>query len=162
MSSDTTATANADVLAETIAHEYLALAALLEAAGPDVWDASSLCEGWRTREVVAHVTMPVRYSGPDFMAELEAAGGDFTRLSNTVATRDAGLPTARLLADLRSDQLHCWQPPGGGMDGALTHCVIHWLDIVESVPLARRVPDDADCAGPFTRRRPVDAQPLRH
>jgi hypothetical protein len=26
------------------------------------------------------------------------------------------------------------------MDGALTHCVIHELDIVEAVPLERRVP----------------------
>ena len=43
-----------------------------------MWDAPSLCEGWRTREVVAHMTMPARYSGPAFMAELEAAGGDFT------------------------------------------------------------------------------------
>jgi hypothetical protein len=28
------------------------------------------------------------------------------------------------------------------MGGALTHCVIHGLDIVESVPLSRRVPDE--------------------
>jgi len=28
------------------------------------------------------------------------------------------------------------------MDGALTHCVIHGLDIIEGVPLVRRVPDE--------------------
>ena len=60
-----------------------------------MWDAPSLCEGWRTREVVAHVTMPARYAGPAFMAELEAAGGDFTRLSNTVAARDGALGTGQ-------------------------------------------------------------------
>ena len=43
-----------------VAEEYVALADLLDSAGPGVWDAPSLCEGWRTREVVAHVTMPVR------------------------------------------------------------------------------------------------------
>ena len=68
-------------------------------------DAPSLCEGWRTREVVAHMTMPARYTGPAFMAELEAAGGDFTRLSNTVMARDGTLPTVSLLADLRSKLL---------------------------------------------------------
>ena len=47
-----------DALHATIAEEYGALAGLLEAAGPDVWDAPSLCEKWRTRGVVAHVTMP--------------------------------------------------------------------------------------------------------
>jgi uncharacterized protein (TIGR03083 family) len=129
------------ILPADIAAEYVALADLLGAAGPAVWDEPSLCEGWRTREVVAHVTMPVRYSGPDFMVELEAAGGDFTQLSNTIAARDGALPTERLAADLRSEELHTWQPPGGGIDGALTHCVVHCLDIIEAVPLPRRVPD---------------------
>jgi uncharacterized protein (TIGR03083 family) len=126
--------------AYAIASEYEALADLLEAAAPAVWDAPSLCEGWRTREVVAHMTMPARYDGPAFMAELQANGGDFTRLSDTVAARDGALPVAALLADLRSPLLHAWQPPGGGEDGALVHCVIHSLDIIEAVPLDRRVP----------------------
>jgi uncharacterized protein (TIGR03083 family) len=141
MTTETTMTKNDDGLVPGIAEEFLALADLLAAAGPQVWEEPSLCAGWRTREVVAHVTMPVRYAGPAFMAELEAAGGDFTRLSNTVAARDGALPTDRLLADLRSDVLHRWQPPGGGEDGALTHCVVHCLDIIEAVPLSRRVPD---------------------
>ena len=129
-------------VAAAIADEYRALADLLEASVPAVWDAPSLCEGWRTREVVAHMTMPARYSGPAFMAELEAAGGDFTRLSETVAARDGALGAASLIADLRAEALHGWQPPGGGMEGALTHCVIHALDIIEAVPLDRRVPDE--------------------
>jgi uncharacterized protein (TIGR03083 family) len=126
---------------DAIAEEYGVLADLLGAAGAAVWDAASLCENWRTREVVAHVTMPARYDGPSFMAQLEAAGGDFTRLSDTIAARDGGLPADVLLADLRSPVLHGWEPPGGGAGGALTHCVIHALDIEEAVPLRRHVPD---------------------
>jgi len=126
---------------DAIAEEYGALADLLEAAGAHVWDEPSLCERWRTREVVAHVTMPARYDGPAFMAELEAAGGDFTRLSDAIATRDGALPADTLLNGLRSPVLYGWEPPGGGSDGALTHCVIHALDVEEAVPLARRVPD---------------------
>jgi uncharacterized protein (TIGR03083 family) len=128
-------------LHDTVAAEYSALADLLEGAGEDVWDAPSLCEKWRTREVVAHMTMPARYDGPAFMAEIAAVGGDFTRFSDTVAARDGALPVPTLLADLRSPVLHAWEPPGGGADGALTHCVIHELDIGEAVPLPRRVPD---------------------
>lgn len=124
-----------------IADEYGALADLLEEAGAGVWDAASLCEHWRTREVVAHVTMPARYDGPTFMAALEAAGGDFTRLSDDIASRDGELPVETLLADLRSPVLHGWEPPGGGAEAALTHCVIHVLDIAEAVPLPRRTPD---------------------
>jgi uncharacterized protein (TIGR03083 family) len=125
-----------------VAEEYGALANLLEDAADEVWDAPSLCEGWRTREVVAHVTMPARYDGAAFMAELQAANGDFTALSNAVAARDGALAAATLIANLRSPTLHEWQPPGGGVTGALTHCVVHQLDITEGVPLARRVPDD--------------------
>ncbi len=135
-------TQHTECVAGWIADEYLALADLLEVAGPLVWDEQSLCEGWRTREVVAHMTMPVRYEGAAFLAELEAAGGDFSRLSNTVAARDAALPTDRLLAGLRSEALHGWQPPGGGVDGALVHCVVHCLDIVEAIPLPHHVPED--------------------
>ena len=153
MTSGTALHTDAD-LAAAVAEEYRALADLLEVSDPAVWDAPSLCEGWRTREVVAHVTMPARYAGPAFMAELEAAGGDFTRLSNTVAGRDGSLPPGALLADLRSEVLHAWQPPGGGLDGALTHCVIHELDIVEAVPLERRVP-----AGRITRVLGIVAGP---
>jgi uncharacterized protein (TIGR03083 family) len=142
MTADAAYPTGGEDLASTIAGEYLALTAALEEAGPAAWDAPSLCVGWRTREVVAHMTMPARYDGPAFMAELAAAGGDFTRLSDTVAARDGALPAATLLDDLRSPVLHAWQPPGGGMQGALTHCVIHALDITEAVPLDRRVPDD--------------------
>ena len=142
MTTDTSMTGHGEELVTGIAEEFIALAELLEEAGPQVWDAASLCEGWRTREVVAHVTMPVRYAGPAFMAQLEAAGGDFTQLSNTVAARDGALPAGRLLADLRSDVLHRWEPPGGGRAGALTHCVVHCLDVIEAVPLSRRVPDE--------------------
>ena len=38
-------------------------------------------------------------------------------------------PADDLLADLRSPALHAWQPPGGGAAGALSHAVIHSLDV---------------------------------
>ena len=129
-------------LAAEVADEFLTLAALLGAASPDVWDVPSLCEGWRTREVVAHMTMPARYSVPQFMATLEAAGGDFTAMSDAVAAEDGALPPSTLLENLRSEVLHAWEPPGGGALGALTHAVIHGLDFTEAGPgIERRVPD---------------------
>jgi uncharacterized protein (TIGR03083 family) len=135
------AESDADLTSE-IADEYRELADLLESAPASVWDAPSLCEGWRTREVVAHMTMPARYGTEEFMAEMAAAGGDFTRLSNTVATRDGAAVPASLIGDLRSETLAAWEPPGGGQLGALTHVVIHGLDITEAVPLGRTVPAD--------------------
>ncbi len=125
----------------TIAGEFLALADLLDRLPDSGWDTRSLCAGWRVREVVAHMTMPVRYTPEQFGAELQACGGDFTRLSDTVAGRDAALPTGTLVADLRNPALHRWTPPGGGQSGALNHVVIHSLDITEPLGAGRRPSD---------------------
>ena len=105
------------------------LADLLAAADAETWDAPSLCEKWQVRHVVAHVTMAARLTPEQFGAEMAAAGGDFAVLSDTVAARDGALPPAALLAALRSPVLHAWQPPGGGAAGALSHAVIHSLDV---------------------------------
>ena len=99
-----------------------------------------MCEGWRVREVVAHTTMPARYSPEQFMAEVQAAAGDFTRVSNTVADRDGRLPSGVLLGNLRDEVLHRWTPPGGGAHGALNHAVIHTLDV--TVPLGKTTCSD--------------------
>jgi len=114
---------------------YIALADLLESAPAGTWDAASLCDGWRVRNVAAHMTMPVRLTPEQFGAEMAAAGGDFTTLSNAVAARDGQLPERVHLDAFRSPQLHEWQPPGGGPAGALAHAVIHSLDI--TIPLDR-------------------------
>ncbi len=114
---------------------YAKLAELLENAAPTVWNEPSLCQGWRVREVIAHVTMPARLSVEQFGAELAAAGGDFQTLSNAIAERDADRPIAEHLANLRSAVLADWQPPGGGAIGALNHAVVHSLDVTNAVGL---------------------------
>ena len=112
-----------------VAPTYKGLADLLTATAVDTWDAPSLCEKWLVRHVIAHVTMPARLTPEQFGADMAAAGGGFTVLSDTVATRDASLPVADLLDQIRSPRLHAWQPPGGGAAGALSHAVIHSLEV---------------------------------
>jgi uncharacterized protein (TIGR03083 family) len=121
--------------------DYLALGDLLEALPSSRWDTPSLCEGWRIREVVAHLTMPARYGEAEFMAELKDCDFDFGRLSNRIAERDGALPSSKLVSDVFSDVLHGWQPPGGGAMGALNHVVIHSLDITVPLGVQRRSPD---------------------
>jgi uncharacterized protein (TIGR03083 family) len=126
---------------DAVAAEYLDLAAILETAPESWWDAPSLCAGWRTREVVAHLTMPLRYSPPRFMEELAKANGDFNLMADRCAKRDAAALTPEQLVEaLRDHILHAWQPPGGGSEGALTHVVIHGLDITVPLGLERPVP----------------------
>lgn len=129
-----------------VAPTYDGLADLLAAAPVETWDAPSLCETWQVRHVIAHVTMPVRFTPAHFGAEMAAAGGDFTVLSNTVAARDASLPLADQLDALRSQVLHAWQPPGGGGAGALSHAVIHSLDVTIALDRPAVAPTDAAVA----------------
>ena len=118
-----------------VASEYLALADVMAAASEADWNSPSLCEGWRVREVIAHLTMAARYDQAMFMAELQARDGDFGRLSNEIAAQDAQLPTAELVANLRADTLLHWAPRGSHRN-ALNHVVIHGLDAM--VPLGDR------------------------
>lgn len=121
---------------------YLALADCVESLTDQQWEAPSLCEGWSIRDVVAHVTMPARYSEAEFMNELKGFEFDFTRLSNAIAARDGQLPTPRLTADLRCEILHHWTPPGGDQRGALNHAVIHALDIAAPLNQTHVINDD--------------------
>lgn len=126
-----------------VATTYDRLADLLDAGPTEIWDAPSLCEGWRVRNVVAHVTMPVRLTPEQFGAEMAAAGGDFTVLSDNVADRDGELPVAALSADLHAPALHAWEPPGGGAPGALNHAVIHSLDVTVALGVPPVAPPEA-------------------
>ena len=129
-----------------VAQTYQGLAELLTTTAVDAWDAASLCEKWLVRHVIAHVTMPVRLTPEQFGAEMAAAGGDFTVLSDTVAIRDAALPVAELLDQLRSPSLHAWQPPGGGTAGALSHAVIHSMDVTIAIDRPAVAPAEAATA----------------
>jgi uncharacterized protein (TIGR03083 family) len=126
-----------------VAPTYHRLADLLAAAAVDTWDTPSLCDKWLVRHVIAHVTMPARLTPEQFGAEMAAAGGDFTVLSDTVAARDAALPLVDLLDQLRSPRLHAWQPPGGGAAGALSHAVIHSMDVTIALDRPAVAPSEA-------------------
>jgi uncharacterized protein (TIGR03083 family) len=118
------------------------LAGLLSGLAPAQWDTASLCSGWRVREVVAHITMPFRTKPPRFFAGLAAARFSFNRYADTAARRDtARMTTEELLGALRDNIRHPWRPPGGGAAGALSHDVIHGLDITEPLGLPAVPPE---------------------
>ncbi|MBQ0894806.1 maleylpyruvate isomerase family mycothiol-dependent enzyme [Micromonospora sp. U56] len=131
-----------DVRAAVVA-ERAELVDLLAALPADRWDAPTLCDGWRVREVVAHTTMPFRTSVGRALMELARARGNVNRMADRTARRDAAaLSPAQLLAALRDNVEHRWTPPGGGVRGALSHDVIHGLDITVGLGLDRRVPPE--------------------
>ncbi|MEU7767315.1 maleylpyruvate isomerase family mycothiol-dependent enzyme [Nocardia sp. NPDC049190] len=123
--------------------ERTELADLLSGLDAASWDASTLCAGWRVREVVAHITMPYRVSGPRFVLGMVKALGNFNRMADRSARDDAAALTSEdLVTSLRDNIDHPWKPPGGGFTGALSHDVIHGLDITVALGLDRSVPQD--------------------
>jgi len=63
-------------------------------------------------------------------------------MSDRIARRDAAaIAAADLLSVLRDNATNPWKPPGGGYMGALTHDVIHGLDITVPLGIGRRVPE---------------------
>jgi uncharacterized protein (TIGR03083 family) len=132
-----------DTIRDMIAAQRGELAAVLAGLPASTWDEPTLCAGWRVREVVAHITMPFRYSGRRFMFELARSRGRFNDMSDRLARHDAaGMSSAELAEAVRANTGHPWKPPGGGFEGALAHDLIHGLDITVPLGLSFAVPED--------------------
>lgn len=132
-----------DDIRDMIAAERRDLALLLAGLPAERWDEPTLCDGWRVTEVVAHITMPFRYPGRRYLLELAKSRGNFNAMSDRVARRDAGLLTVPELTAAVADNVnHPWKPPGGGYVGALTHDIVHGMDISVALGIERTVPAD--------------------
>ncbi|HSN12716.1 MAG TPA: maleylpyruvate isomerase family mycothiol-dependent enzyme [Propionibacteriaceae bacterium] len=126
--------------AAEVAAELTELADLLEALPTRAWDAPSLCPGWRVREVVAHLTLPMHAGPSAIVLGLLRAGFRWDVLADRRAHLDALQSPEKLLAALRAPRMQAWTPPGGGATGALVHAVVHGLDITEALNLTRHLP----------------------
>ena len=127
---------SSDHLASETRAERERLAALFGGLSPEQWDTPSLCGGWRVREVVAHMTMPFRTRPLSVIAGMLLAGFSFSRYADRDARSTARQQSpAELVGLLRRNIDNPWQPPGGGGVGALSHDVIHGLDVTEPLGL---------------------------
>ena len=134
---------NEEAVRAAVVAERTDLAEMLGGLRPEQWAAPTLCAGWRVREVLAHMTMAFRMSVPQFLLGMVKARGDFNRMADRQARADTTrFSDADLLAQLRDNVAHNWKPPGGGLIGALSHDVIHGLDISVGLGLDRRVPPE--------------------
>jgi uncharacterized protein (TIGR03083 family) len=128
---------------DLISAERRELAGVLEGLSAEQWRSASLCAGWTMAHVVAHLTMPFRITEEDFARGMAAAHGHFAEFSDAVAARDSELPQAELVGVLRDNIGNPWAPPGGGQQGALSHDLIHGLDIAWPLSITYPIPDRA-------------------
>ena len=106
-----------------------AFADVLDGLDAPQWDEPTLADGWTVREMVAHMTMPLRFSPGRYIVELLRAGGSFDRMAGRVAHRDGARPIGQLAAEYRALIGSRWRPPRAGFEAPLTHDVVHGLDV---------------------------------
>ncbi|WP_019204063.1 maleylpyruvate isomerase family mycothiol-dependent enzyme [Tsukamurella sp. 1534] len=132
---------DSDLYDATVA-ERTRMAALLDGLTPEQWSADSLCPGWRIREVVAHLDMTETQTQEEFAAAVAAADGDVNVAVDRTARADtARFSDAELLAVQKARIASRWTPGPDATQGALTHEVVHGLDI--TLPLGLPGPEPA-------------------
>ena len=116
------------------------LLALLETLSPQQWEHPSLCQGWRVRDVVAHV-LSYEELGAAGLLKRFAAGHFRTDRINAVGLAEyGGYGPEQLVALLRDHLTPSGLTAGLGGRIGLTDALVHHQDIRRPLGLARDVP----------------------
>jgi uncharacterized protein (TIGR03083 family) len=116
---------------------------LLQDLTPVEWDHASLCDGWRVRDVAAHLTMQQMTLGDGLKALLRHPGS-LNHVIHAAAVSDANRrPTEQLIADIGRMVGSRRHNAGVTVRETLIDIIVHGQDI--AIPLRRRldVPTEA-------------------
>ena len=131
----------------TIEAQRRDLADLLETLDDDAWDRPSLCEGWRVRDVAAHVTLAARARPLQAMVGLLRAGGSFNGyVRSDAVSRARNRTPAVLVAEIRDVAGVRHHPPGTTILDPLVDVLVHGQDIAVPLGIDRPMPPDAALA----------------
>jgi uncharacterized protein (TIGR03083 family) len=118
-----------------IEEQRLAVAEALIELDPDEWERPSLCEGWRVRDVVAHIGLAPEITLGTALREFARAHGSFHRFIRETAIDRAALPNDELIAMLRRAAPSQRLAPGTTTKEPLLDILVHAQDIF--LPLDR-------------------------
>lgn len=126
-----------------VGEERAEILGFLSALTPAQWDAPSLCEGWRVRDVAVHLLVdePFRELGwPRALAKLAGMGFSVHRANTWVIQRNAARDTSDIVATWRRSL-----PPGPvarflGAGTCLRAGVIHHQDMRRPLAMPRAIP----------------------
>ncbi|WP_280479683.1 maleylpyruvate isomerase family mycothiol-dependent enzyme [Nocardia asiatica] len=161
MTEDTTM--STDQVWQAVAAERAGLAALLAPLTEADWDHPSLCDGWRVRDVVAHVVLSARVDVGWILVNLIRAGGRLHRAIRDTAVRHADQVTTGQLLDELRDSIDARVTAFGTTPAdRLMDLLVHGQDIALPLGITREMPKAATVValdriwttgGPFHARR---------
>ena len=132
---------NTDEIWRCVDDQRVELAGLLEGLSAEQWMAPSLCDGWRVRDVAAHLTHshmhPVQAigeaikSGFRFDAMISRLGREDRRSQSEIASALRGMAGARK------------KVPGTSVQQPLIELLVHGQDITVALGIDRPMPVDA-------------------
>ena len=124
----------------------LRVADMLETLSPAEWEAPSLCEGWRVRDVAGHLAMVPTVTTWQMIAATPRAGFDPNRINTFLAVRAGSAPTEEIVRKLRDHAEDRTTARALDTRNSLFDAIVHSQDI--AVPLRRDFPVPVD----YTRR----------
>ncbi|MFC5949618.1 maleylpyruvate isomerase family mycothiol-dependent enzyme [Pseudonocardia lutea] len=116
------------------------LADLLESLAPEQWEAPTLCERWRVREVAAHVVSYDDLGRGGFLRALARARFSGERANDACLAPFAELDPEDLVAAVRARTTPAGLTAGFGGRVALVDWIIHQQDLRRPLGLPRTVP----------------------
>ncbi|WP_280400099.1 maleylpyruvate isomerase family mycothiol-dependent enzyme [Nocardia carnea] len=124
--------------------ERTGLADLLEGLTEAQWNHPSVCDGWRVRDVVAHILLTSRAKLPWLLWQTALARGSITRMNFGTAIHYADKRTpAELLTELRAIAGLRHKPVATDAVDRLMDLLVHGQDIAIPLGIHREMPIDA-------------------
>jgi uncharacterized protein (TIGR03083 family) len=123
-----------------IHEQRTALAHFLDGLSPAQWDTPSLCDGWRVREVVAHLISTAHITPMKFVSGFVGSGFRFEAFSAKGIARYAGQTPEQLVADVRATATLTGGPPGPALT-PLGEIVLHGEDLSRPLGVRRTYPE---------------------
>jgi len=124
---------------------------LLAALPEDAWEVPSLCEGWRVRDVAAHLTLSARARPLQALLGVIRHGGNPNRWVAADAVARSWRPPAELVGELRAVADIRHRPPGTKTLDPLVDVIVHTQDIAVPLGIEHRVHDPAGAASAADR-----------
>ena len=124
---------------EMIDAERGELADVCDALTAEQWDAPSLCEKWRVRDVVGHLVGGANLGTGQAMVTLVKYGFRLGTMLEKTAIEAGSAPTSELASEMRGAVGARRKPPGVKPEGVLTDTVIHQQDIRRALGMSRTI-----------------------